>query len=62
MPDNHFHMYYELYYCKTSQCTFFIENQMLEMNAGDFLLIPPRENALYQVYFRYTMCENKYLL
>ena len=43
MPDNHFHKYYELYYCKSSQCSFFIENQILELHAGDFLVIPPRE-------------------
>lgn len=55
MPDNHFHMYYELYYCKASKCTFFIENQMLEMNSGDFLLIPPREMH-YTKYTSDTPC------
>ena len=55
MPDNHFHKYYELYYCKSSQCSFFIENQILELHAGDFLVIPPREMH-YTKYISDTPC------
>ena len=43
MPDNHFHQYYELYYCKSSTCSYFVNNRILELHSGDFLLVPPRE-------------------
>ena len=55
MPDNHFHQYYELYYCKSSTCSYFVNNRILELHSGDFLLVPPREMH-YTKYNSATPC------
>ena len=55
MPDNHFHQYYELYYCKYSTCSYFVNNRILELHSGDFLLVPPREMH-YTKYNSATPC------
>ena len=42
MPTNHFHPYFELYYLESGSCRFFLADRMLDLHAGDLLLIPPR--------------------
>lgn len=42
-PDNHYHLYYELFYVKTNSARIFIDNSFYDLHAGDFILIPPRE-------------------
>ena len=42
VPTNHFHPYYEIYYLETGSCRFFIDGKMLDVHAGDLLIIPPR--------------------
>ena len=42
MPRNHDHPYFELYYIESGKCRFFVSGRMMDMQAGDLLLIPPR--------------------
>jgi len=42
MLEPHCHPYYELFYVEYGLCTFFIDNTMYELKAGDFILIPPQ--------------------
>lgn len=42
VPTNHSHPYYELYYLESGTCRFFIGGRMLDVRAGDLLMIPPR--------------------
>lgn len=42
-PDNHYHLYYELFYVKHNFARMFINNSFYDLHAGDFILIPPRE-------------------
>lgn len=41
MPDPHCHSYFELFYVESGACRFFIDNNMYDIHAGDFMLIPP---------------------
>ncbi len=41
MPHPHCHPYFELFYVESGSCRFFIENNMYDIHAGDFMLIPP---------------------
>lgn len=41
MPRPHCHAYFELFYVQSGTCRFFIENNMYDIYAGDFMLIPP---------------------
>ena len=41
MVENHFHYYYELYYLRQGQM--YISNHPYPLEAGDFVIIPPRE-------------------
>ena len=41
MPRPHCHPYFELFYVESGACRFFLESQMYDLHAGDFLLIPP---------------------
>lgn len=41
MPHPHCHPYFELFYVQSGTCRFFIENNMYDIYAGDFMLIPP---------------------
>lgn len=42
MPSHHCHPYFELFYIESGACRFFIENNMHDMQSGDFMLIPPQ--------------------
>lgn len=42
MASHHCHPYSELFYIENGACRFFIENNMYDMHAGDFMLIPPQ--------------------
>lgn len=42
MSAHHFHPYFELFYVESGGCRFLIENNMYDLHAGDFLLIPPQ--------------------
>ncbi len=42
MTAPHCHSYYELFYVETGACSFFAGNNMHDLHAGDFLLIPPQ--------------------
>ncbi|MCR4764107.1 MAG: AraC family transcriptional regulator [Lachnospiraceae bacterium] len=42
MGSYHCHSFYELYYVEQGACRFLIEDSMIDLHAGDFLLIPPR--------------------
>ena len=42
VPTNHYHPYYEIYYLESGSCRFFIGGTMLDVHAGDLLIIPPR--------------------
>lgn len=41
VPTNHYHPYYEIYYLESGSCRFFIGGTMLDVHAGDLLIIPP---------------------
>ena len=41
MLSAHCHPYYELFYVQSGACSFFIDNNIYDLGAGDFLLIPP---------------------
>ena len=41
MASPHCHLYYEIFYLQSGSCRFFIDNNMFDLNEGDFLLIPP---------------------
>ncbi|MCR5214290.1 MAG: AraC family transcriptional regulator [Eubacterium sp.] len=41
---NHFHNYYELYYVKQGNCTLHIDSLILNMKAGNMIIIPPNLN------------------
>ncbi len=41
MTSPHCHAYFELFYVESGACSFFIDNNMYDLHAGDFLLIPP---------------------
>ncbi len=41
MAAHHCHAYFELFYVETGACRFTIENNMYDLQAGDFMLIPP---------------------
>lgn len=43
MPENHYHLYYELFYVKNSLCRMFSNNSFYDLKAGDFMLIPPKD-------------------
>lgn len=42
MKGHHCHSCYELFYCEAGECRFLVQDQIYDMNAGDFILIPPR--------------------
>ena len=42
MSAPHCHNYFELFYVDEGACSFFIENNMYDLHAGDFMLIPPQ--------------------
>ncbi len=42
MPHPHCHDYFELFYVESGTCRFFIEDNMYDIYAGDFMLIPPQ--------------------
>lgn len=42
MPAPHCHAYFEIYYIENGACRFFIENNMYDLESGDFLFIPPQ--------------------
>jgi len=41
MPSMHYHASYELYYLRTGNRDYFIEDKIFPVAAGDFVLIPP---------------------
>lgn len=41
MPAPHCHPYFELFYVESGACSFFTGNNMFDLHAGDFMLIPP---------------------
>lgn len=41
MPAMHYHKAYELYYLEVGSREYFIEDKLFQVNAGDFVLIPP---------------------
>lgn len=41
MPEPHCHADFELFYVESGACRFFIENNIYDIHAGDFMLIPP---------------------
>ena len=41
MPRPHCHPYIELFYVESGICRFFVENNVYDIHAGDFMLIPP---------------------
>lgn len=41
MPSMHYHASYELYYLRTGNRDYFIEDKLFPVAAGDFVLIPP---------------------
>ena len=42
MPSHHCHPYYELCCIEHGSCRFLLEDQIYDLHAGDFLLIPPQ--------------------
>lgn len=42
MRAPHCHDYFELFYVETGACSFFTGNNMYDVHAGDYLLIPPQ--------------------
>lgn len=42
MPAHHCHSYYELFHVEKGACRFLVEDSIFDLNAGDFMLIPPQ--------------------
>nr|MCR5715906.1 AraC family transcriptional regulator [Lachnospiraceae bacterium] len=57
--ENHFHYYYEFFYVRQGKCRFFINNSLYDLNAGEFLIIPPRE-VHFNRYLAQTVRTNIY--
>ena len=55
MPKNHYHPYFELYYLESGRCRFFIGNRMLDVQAGDLLMIPPQ--TFHYTRYLYGSCK-----
>ena len=41
MSGNHCHSCYELYFVENGECCFLIEDNIHDLHAGDFILVPP---------------------
>ena len=54
VPTNHYHPYYEIYYLETGSCRFFMSGRMLDVHAGDLLIIPPR--TMHYTRYLYGPC------
>ena len=59
MPTFHCHPYFELYYVESGACRFLIEEDMYDLHAGDFLLIPP--NVLHYTRYLFGACQRSNL-
>lgn len=42
MPEYHYHPYYEIYYVDRGSVNVFIQNAMIVLSTGDFIIIPPK--------------------
>ena len=43
MSGSHCHKCYELFYVETGACRFLVNESMVDLHAGDFIMIPPME-------------------
>lgn len=54
MSSHHCHTQFELFYVESGACRFLIENNMYDLHAGDFILIPPL--ALHYTRYLFGAC------
>ena len=54
MSGHHCHSYYELFYLETGRCRFLINESIHDLQAGDFILIPPF--ALHYTRYLFGAC------
>lgn len=54
MASPHCHPYYEIFYVEYGACSFFIDNNMYDLRAGDFMLIPPQ--VFHYTRYMYGAC------
>ena len=59
MPTFHCHPYHELYYVESGACRFLIEDNLYDLHAGDFLMIPP--NVLHYTRYLFGPCRRSNL-
>ena len=54
MTGHHCHSYYELYYLQQGRTCFIIDNSLIDLHAGDFILIPPQ--VFHYTLYQYERC------
>lgn len=54
MPAHHWHPYHELFYVETGACSYMVENEIYDLQMGDFLLIPP--HTFHYTRYRFGPC------
>lgn len=54
MAAHHYHSYYELYYLLQGRSRFIIDNSLIDLQAGDFILIPPQ--VFHYTLYQYERC------
>ena len=60
MPGHHCHICYELFYTQEGSCRFLIDDSIYDLQAGDFILVPPR--ALHYTRFVCGPCRRTVIL
>ena len=54
MTEHHWHPYYELFYVETGACSYMVENEIYNLQMGDFLLLPP--HTFHFTRYRFGPC------
>ena len=54
MKGHHCHSCYELFYVESGDCRFLIDEQIVDLHAGDFILVPPM--ALHYTRYMFGPC------
>ena len=54
MTGHHCHSYFELYYLVQGRSRFIIDNSLIDLQAGDFILIPPQ--VFHYTLYQYERC------
>ena len=60
MTGHHCHSCYELYYVESGECRFLVDERIFDMQAGDFILLPPM--ALHYTRYLFGICRRTVVL